>query len=144
SKDALLLATARKYRPREHEGRRVDVGDVRGAARVLAARYETTMDMMARFWPLEDRVAAVGTLLARARLGHRKWLAETFAPYLPERRGALHDRRLAELVGATELYTWQLWRRRMGVSAATAEQAIAETLLALVAHWGDERRKSDG
>src|SRR6185436_11350447 len=144
SKDGLLLAVARNYRAREHAERRVPDGDIPAAARLLAGRYEESMDMLARFWPLEDRVASIGSVLANARAFHRGWLSKTFAPYLPRRRGALHERRLCELVGATELYTWHLWRRRMGASAATAEQALIETLRALVAHWAPERRASDG
>ena len=96
--------------------------------------------------------ATIGEMKAKAkanddqRLNSRRsaWLSETFAPYLPRRRGALHEQRLCELVGATELYTWHLWRRRMGASAATAERALIETLRALVAHWATERRTSDG
>ena len=143
SKDGLLLAVAEKFRAREHAGRRVRAGDIPAAARILARRYEDSMDVLARFWPLEDRVASVGSVLANARAYHREWLSETFAPYLPH-RGALHEQRLCELIGATELYTWHLWRRRMGASAATAEQALVETLRALVAHWATERRTSDG
>ena len=144
SKDGLLLAVAQKYRGREHTARRVPAGDIPEAARILAGRYEDSMDMLARFWPLEDRVASVGSVLANARADHRAWLSQTFASYLPRRRGALHEQRLCELVGATELYVWHLWRRRMGASAATAEQALVETLRALVAHWARERRTSDG
>jgi AcrR family transcriptional regulator len=144
SKDGLLVAVARKYSAREHTDRRVPVGDIPAATRILAGRYEDSMDMLARFWPLEDRVPSVGSGLANARAYHRAWLSETFAPYLPRRRGALHEQRLCELVGATELYIWHLWRRRMGVSAATAEQALIETLRALVAHWATERRTRDG
>jgi len=144
SKDELLLAVAEKYRAREHAARRVPAGDIVAAVRILADRYEDSMDLLARFWPLEDRVVSVGSVLANARALHRAWLSETFAPYLPRRRGALHEQRLCELVGATELYTWHLWRRRMGASAATAEQALIETLRALVAHWATERRTGDG
>src|SRR6185295_5098926 len=92
SKDGLLLAVAQKYRAREHADRRVPAGDIPAAARILAGRYEDTMDILARFWPLEDRVASVGSVLANARAYHREWLSETFAPYLPH-RGALHEQR---------------------------------------------------
>jgi|KBSSwiStaDraftv2_1062776.scaffolds.fasta_scaffold81947_2 AcrR family transcriptional regulator len=144
SKDGLLIAVAQRYRARERAGRRVPAGDIPAAARVLAGRYEESMDILARFWPLEDRVASIGSVLTNARAFHRAWLSETFAPYLPRRRSALHEQRLCELVGATELYTWHLWRRRMAASAATAERALTETLRALVAHWAAERRTSDG
>ena len=36
-------------------------GDIPAAARLLAGRYEESMDMLARFWPLEDRVASIGS-----------------------------------------------------------------------------------
>src|SRR6476619_6911201 len=67
SKDGLLVAVAHKYRARENADRRVPAGDIPAAARTLAGRYEDSMDMLARFWPLEDRVAAVGSVLANAR-----------------------------------------------------------------------------
>src|SRR4051812_38338200 len=54
SKDGLLLAAARTGVPREQQMRTVAQGDTGAAARVLAERYEASLDMIERYWPLED------------------------------------------------------------------------------------------
>ena len=137
SKDALLLACSQVYGTREQAARAVPVGDIAAVAAVLSERYEATMDLMARYWPLEDRIPAVAEMMARARASHKVWLAEIFAPYLPERRNRRHQRRLAELFGVTEIFVWHSWRTRLGLGADVATEAMREALYALVARWSD-------
>ena len=93
------------------------------------------MDLMARYWPLELRIPAVGAVINTARKAHLAWLAGTFAPFLPRREGVLRKRRLAELFGATELSVWYSQRRHLGLDATAAEAAMVETLEALISHW---------
>ena len=134
SKDELVLACARTER-RERE---VPVGDVAAVVRTLGARYEETMDVMLRYIALEPRLPAVAELLADARRGHYQWLEQVFAPYLPGGRGALHRRRVAELFVATEIYSFHALRRHLGFGRELAEQALLETLQALIARWEHE------
>ncbi len=135
SKDALLVACARSGSERESTIRAVKSGDWRAAAAVLASRYESTCDEVARYWPLEDRIPAVATAFASARQSHRAWLADVFASNLPRRGTARYEQRLAELFGATEIFVWFTWRRRLGIGRKTAERALAELLEALMFLW---------
>jgi AcrR family transcriptional regulator len=131
SKDDLLLASAQV----ERDERQVAPGDLPAIVAVLSERYETTMDVMLRYVPLEPRLPAVARLLGQARQGHWSWLERAFAPFLPARRGPLRHRRVAELFVATEIYSWHALRRRFGLERGLAEAALRETLEALVERW---------
>jgi AcrR family transcriptional regulator len=131
SKDELVLACART----EADARVATPGDLPGIVRVLADRYEAMMDVTSRYLALEPRAPAVAELLSDARRGHWSWLEAAFAPFLPEREGRLRRRRVAELFVATEIYAWHSLRRRFGLERAVAEEALYETLEALVARW---------
>ena len=149
SKDALFVAGARSHQREELARRAVPPGEVGAVARVLAERYEATGTTMTQFIALEDRMTSVATALALARQAHRRWLAQVFERELPHRTDSAYAVRLAQLFGATELYVWVSWRRRLGLSRAAAERAMADTLTALVASWaceapGRPRRNRDG
>jgi len=131
SKDDLVLACART----EAQERAVTPGDLPGVVRVLADRYEASMDTTLRYLALEPRTPAVAALLADARHGHWQWLETAFSPYLPARQGPLRRRRVAELFVATEIYAWHALRRRFGLERSVAEEALRETLESLVARW---------
>ena len=135
SKDTLLVAASRSHQHDEVAQRAVPAGDVRAVARVLADRYEATGATMMQFIALEDRIESVANVLQLARRAHRRWLAQTFERQLPRPRDSRYARRLAQLFGATELYVWVTWRRRLGLSRPASERALAETLNALVASW---------
>jgi AcrR family transcriptional regulator len=134
SKDALVVACARFGGKSERALRAVEPGDVRAAVRVLADRYETTAEAIMRYIALEDRLPVVAEALDTARAGHLQWLEQTFAPYLPK-RGAARERARAALFGATEIYVWWSWRKRLGYDRTVAESAMQETVEALVASW---------
>ncbi|HTV26072.1 MAG TPA: helix-turn-helix domain-containing protein [Polyangiaceae bacterium] len=134
SKDELVLACART----ETDERTVAPGDMASIVGVLADRYEAMMDVSLRYLALEPRVPAVAALLDDARRGHWKWLETAFAPHLPAQAGPLRRRRVAELFVATEIYTWHSLRRRFELERDVAEDALRETLEALVARWNAE------
>ncbi len=135
SKDGLLLACADRARHLEESSRVVTPGDVGGAVDALANRYEQTMDMMARYLAVQDRVPAVGQVIGLARRTHLKWLTRTFAPYLPPPADRRHRRRVAQLFAATEIYVWHAFRRRMGFSCAAASDAMSATVHELISQW---------
>lgn len=138
SKNDLILACAHQRSAEEYALRAVPPGDVDGAARVLAERYEVMSAMTLRLLALEERFEEVGALLGIARKGHLDWLADVFGAWLPERASRVRKRRLAQLFGATEIFVWHTWRRHLGVAAADAELAMASTLRALVETWERE------
>ena len=51
-----------------------------------------------------------------------------FAPWLPQRRGPAYDRRLAQFIVATDVYTWKLLRRDHWLGRAEAARAMRELL----------------
>jgi AcrR family transcriptional regulator len=142
SKDELLLASAET----EAEERVVPPGDLDAIVQVLSARYEASMDVMLRYIPLEPRVTGIAQLLSQARQGHWAWLEHAFAPLLPP-KGPLRRKRVAQLFVVTEIYSWHVLRRRMGLGPGVAEQVLRESIDALVSHWAalaasDERGAS--
>jgi AcrR family transcriptional regulator len=135
TKERLLLECARVFAPEEYaEERVVAPGDVAGAARVLAARYEVIQVVAARFRALEDRSPTIAKIQAKARADHRAWLAQVFAPYLPKREGARYERRLAALFWATEEAAYASLKR-LGIGPPEAAAVMRETLEALVESW---------
>jgi AcrR family transcriptional regulator len=135
SKDALFAECARAASERERQARAVATGDVRGAARVLALRYEQLLPAWKRHLDLEGRFPAVAQVIAGARQGHLAWLAEVFEPWLSKRQGKLRTRQLAAFFAATEIYQWWTWRTHLGLDAREAEQTLLEILDALVLRW---------
>jgi AcrR family transcriptional regulator len=135
SKEKLVLACAHEASATEERIRAVEPGDLDAVVRILADRYEDMMEMNQRVLAVEDRVPEVATLVTMSRRSHWDWLAAAFAPQLPDRRDPRWRRRVAELFGATELYTWHSLRRRLGLSRKLAEEAMRETLEALVSRW---------
>jgi AcrR family transcriptional regulator len=132
SKDALLVACSRARSRREWDQRVVAPGDVRGAARVLADRYEELLPMWKRYLGLEERYPAIAQALGEVRRGHLAWLAEAFAPFLPRREGPARKRKLAAFFGATEIYLWWSWREHLGLDAREAERTMVELLEGIV------------
>lgn len=141
SKDALFVECARAVSERESEARVVAPGDVRGAARALALRYEQLLPVWKRHLDLEARFPAVAQVVAQARRGHLAWLAAVFEPWLSRRQGKVRTRRLAALFGATEIYLWWTWRTHLGQDEREAEQTMFEILEALLVRWSREDRE---
>jgi len=135
SKDALFMECARAVSDREREARSMPPGDVGGAARVLAQRYEQLIPLWKRNLDLEGRFPEVARALDEARQGHLAWLAEVFDPFLAKAPGQVRTRQLAALFGATEIYLWWTWRTHLGLDAAEAERVMAEILETLVREW---------
>jgi AcrR family transcriptional regulator len=135
SKDELVLACAHRRSAQESEVRAAAPGDVAGAARALADRYEEMATVTLKLLDLEPRFPAIAEVLRIARRGHLDWLAGVFAAWLPARPSRVRKRRLAQLFGATEIFVWNSWRKHLGLGRAEAEQAMAGTLRALVDAW---------
>ncbi|OHV38967.1 TetR family transcriptional regulator [Parafrankia colletiae] len=101
----------------ETEGLRTSArrGDPTHAVEVLAEQYERFGDLNVRWAMSAERLGRLAALLDHARAAHRTWLEEVFEPYLPS---APADRRrsLNALHAATDVYTWKLLRRDLGLS----------------------------
>ena len=96
-------------------------GDIPALVAALLEDYETTGDSIVRLLALEEKVPSLQPLLAHGRESHRGWVETMFgAPDLT-----------AELVVATDVYTWKLLRRDLGLSRADTEQLLVELLAKL-------------
>jgi AcrR family transcriptional regulator len=114
----------------------VTAGDTEGAATTLVDDYEQTGDFTLRTLAIEERVPVVRPVLAIGRRGHQKWVEHVFAAALQEVRGVDRKRRIAQLVVATDVFTWKLLRRDKGLSRDQTIIAIRELVEALHPHIG--------
>jgi hypothetical protein len=88
-----------------------------GAVAALVDDYEVTGDPTIRTLAIEDRVSAVRPALKRGRAYHRAWVQRTFPAALDGLDRAERRRRVAQLVVATDVFTWRLLRRDQRLSA---------------------------
>jgi AcrR family transcriptional regulator len=114
----------------------VAVGDYQGAATTLVDDYEQTGDFTLRTLAIEERVPVVRPVLALGRRGHQEWIEHVFAAALTGMRGEDRKRRVAQLVVATDVFTWKLLRRDKELSREQTITAIRELVEALHTHTG--------
>ncbi|MEQ4482352.1 TetR/AcrR family transcriptional regulator [Cohnella silvisoli] len=119
----------------ERESRRIAshrdqaaVGDVAGALHILLDHYEEVGDGVLRMLAEEHWMPALREIIDGGRGYHRQWCERVFAPALTEREGTERERRLAQLVTVTDIYTWKLLRRDYGLSRDQTELALGELL----------------
>jgi AcrR family transcriptional regulator len=99
-----------------------EAGDIPALVEAVVDDYETTGDAVIRLLALEAKVPSLQPLLAKGREGHRAWVETMFgAPEL-----------LAELVVATDVYTWKLLRRDQGLSRDETVAAMLRIVQALL------------
>jgi AcrR family transcriptional regulator len=101
------------------------VGDVGAAVEAVCEDYERYGDALIMMLAQESRHPALfGRLAEEGRQAHRRWVERVFAV-----RDRLHE---AQLVAATDVYVWKLWRRDLGLSRARTRQAMTEMVRSLV------------
>jgi hypothetical protein len=59
---------------------------------------------------------------------HWQWVERTFAPLLDGLSAREQRRRTAALVAVTDVYTWKLLRRDLGLSRAETERVLIEMI----------------
>jgi len=132
TKEALFAAVMERIGDSIERARfRAEPGDIEGAVATLVADYERIGDLVLRTLAVEDRIPVVAPTLARGRQGHQQWVEHVFAAALEGLEGADRKRRLAQLVAATDVYTWKLFRRDKGLSRSQTIAAIRELAVAL-------------
>lgn len=132
SKEALCAAANERLAGSIESARfSVEPGDVVGAITTLVDDYERTGDSSLRMLAVEDRVPAVQPWIALGRQGHERWCEQVFASALDGLTGRRRVRRLAQLVVATDVYTWKLLRRDKGLSRSETITAMRELIDAL-------------
>jgi hypothetical protein len=101
---------------------------------MLVEQYEATGDGNVRLVALEDRIDAIKAGLENARASHQQWLEATFAAQLP-RRAAERRRAIYALYAATDVFSWKLLRRDLGLSRRVTQQVMTDMVTAIVATW---------
>ncbi|MFC6287538.1 TetR/AcrR family transcriptional regulator [Nocardioides sp. GCM10027113] len=127
SRSGLVEAASRHARETVAEERRVPVGDVDAAVRVLVDHYEKRGDGVLVLLAQEQTEELARTVTDEGRAMHRAWVEEVFAPFLtPDDGQDGHDieERTDLLVVATDVYAWKLLRRDRGLSRAATEARL--------------------
>jgi AcrR family transcriptional regulator len=129
SKEALFLA-AMEHASREEVRRRdaAPVGDVAGVVANVVGHYERFGANRLRLLSQADRIAVVAENVQAGRQYHWSWVERTFAPLIEGREGAAKKRRIAALVALTDVYTWKLLRRDLGLSRVDTERTLVELI----------------
>ncbi len=129
SKEALFLA-AMEHAVRAEVRRRdaAPVGDVAGAVANVVGHYERFGANRLRLLSQADRIAVVAENVQAGRQYHWSWVERTFAPLIEGREAAAQKRRIAALVALTDVYTWKLLRRDLGLSRADTERTLVELI----------------
>ncbi len=128
SKEALLLSAIGELGQELIEARGESApGDVVAIARGLVAEYERYGDVNWALLPLERDSPAVAAALQVGRTGHRAWLEASFAPVLPVHPTS-RQHVLDGLYAATDVGTWKLLRRDLGLPPART-RAVMESLI---------------
>ena len=118
----------------------VAAGDLERATTILVDDYEQTGDFTLRTLAIEERVPVVRPVLALGRRGHQEWVEHVFAAALTGLRGAARKRRVAQLVVATDVFTWKLLRRDKKLSRDQTITAVRELVEALHNQTGGDSR----
>jgi hypothetical protein len=107
------------------------VGDIAGAVANVVEHYERWGANRLRLLSEEDRIAIVAENVRGGRRYHWSWVERTFAPLIDGRNRAARKRRIAALVALTDVYTWKLLRRDLGLSRAETERTLVELITKL-------------
>ena len=110
----------------------VEAGDVDAALKVLSDGYERIGDAVMRNLALEERFPAVAEWVEIGRKYHREWIGRVFAQWLPDPDDSDYRRRRAQLIVATDLYTWKILRRDQGLSKQETRRAMGELVDRLI------------
>jgi AcrR family transcriptional regulator len=130
SKQGLMVAAIAAAEQAVMEARAARPGDVAGAIRRLVEHYEEAGDQVLGWLSLADRYPLVRQATESGMRMHEAWVEAVFGPDLgPLDRGARRLRK-AVLVAVTDVYLWELLRRRQGLGRRATEAAM----LGLVEH----------
>ena len=127
SKEALLAAVA-EWRSARIRAERdaTEVGDLAGAIANLVEDYERWGNEVLHFLAQEDRISATREVTQRGRAYHHAWVRRVFAPQLRRLAPEQQERRIVQLIAATDLYTWKILRRDLDLGRDEVEEALRD------------------
>ncbi len=106
-------------------------GDVAGAVTLLVGEYERFGDANFRWAATAERLEVVGDAMEAGRASHRAWLEAIFGARLP-RHPTARRRSLHALHVATDVYSWKLLRRDLGLGRPETERTIVQLVEAIL------------
>jgi AcrR family transcriptional regulator len=130
SKQGLMAAAIADAEVEVMASRAAPPGDVAAALRALVGHYEELGDRVVGWLALADRYPLVRQVTESGARLHREWVETVFAADLAGLERGERRIRLALLVTVTDVYVWELLRRRQGLGRAATEAAM----LGLVDH----------
>ena len=134
-----LVAAERARRIRsERDG--ILPGDLPGAVRMLMDSYEAWGDEVLHLLAQERRADAIAKGVQGGREYHRVWVDRVFSPLLKDTQSPQRKRRLAQLTAVTDVYTWKVLRRDLGLSRHEAEESVRELIDKIVARRPDSTK----
>lgn len=129
SKEGLFMASMLHVGGKMAQDRNlVPGGDVEGIVDDLVDHYENYGNRLLRMLAQEEREPALRQLADLGRIFHLEWCKQAFAPGLAGLRGGKRERRLAQFVTCTDIYTWKLLRRDRGLSPKETKLAMRELI----------------
>ncbi len=104
------------------------IGDLKAIVGDLVDHYERFGDRILWMLAQEEREPILKNLADLGRLYHLQWCRQAFSPSLAGLRGKTGERRLAQFVTGTDIYTWKLLRRDRELSREQTKLAMRELL----------------
>lgn len=129
SKEQLFEAVGERERARILATREVDdSADLPTAVRVLIDHYEQDGDTILHLVAQERHSELVSEVVADGRTVHRQWVERHCRSLLVGRRGKERSRRLYAAIAATDLGTWKLLARDLGLERKEVEAIMIKML----------------
>jgi AcrR family transcriptional regulator len=122
----------------------VRVGDAKGAVRDVLKSYELWGDVIMHQLGQEPRVPEVRRGVEKGRRYHQAWVRRIFEPLLSRLSRGERQLRLAQLVVATDLYSWKILRRDLGLDRLTVERCMAQMVIAILGSHRSARQLPAG
>jgi len=132
SKEGVVNACIEILRDETVDNRsRARPGDLHGAIRFLVGEYERMGDANVRWALTADRYAQLAAALAEGRANHQEWIVLSFGDRLPT-ASAARRRAINAVHAATDVYTWKLLRRDLGLSRIQTEKTMADLVIGVL------------
>jgi AcrR family transcriptional regulator len=129
SKEALFAAVAEREGARIRSERRLSAEtDLATALSTLVAHYEKDGDLVLHLLAQEQDCPPVAQAVAEGRRVHRAWVERHCRSLLLGTRGGQRQIKVSAAIAATDLSTWRLLRRDLGLDP---EQTTAAMLALL-------------
>lgn len=135
TRNGLLIATLGRTALRMGRDREAPE-DPASAIDNLVDHYDQYGDRILRLLAAEESNRALHMMVDSGRSYHRRWCEKVFSPALAGLSGAPRNRRVAQLVAITDIYTWKILRRDRGLSERQTKLAMSELVEPLMERPG--------